>query len=156
MVKVICAARMSLTCNKFKNCRIWFYDSTWFIFFTCFVWIYFLCCFIFMLISWIGNARDQLKTYLGGDEPYLNWLIIDTGAYFRKVELLAPIRLVKTRMVMMTIWWWQYSDDSMVMTINNMISCATCVNILWRTSMTSILFLSFVLKDQSKRCSIDH
>ena len=128
------------------------------------LWIYFLCCFIFMLISWIGNARYHLKTlcfirvetYLGGDQPYLNWLIIDTGAYFRKVELLAPIRLVKTRMVIMAIWWWQYSDDSTVMTINNMISCATCVNILWRTSMTSILFLSFVLKDQSKRCSIDH
>ena len=148
MVKVICAARMSLTCNKFKNCRIWFYDSTWFIFFTWFLWIYFLCCFIFMLISWIGNARDHLKTlcfirvetYLGGDQPYLNWLIIDTGAYFRKVELLAPIRLVKTRMVMMTIWWWQYSDDSMVMTINNMISCATCVNHfqLWKVTTDDV------------------
>ena len=137
MVKVICAARMSLTCNKFKNCRIWFYDSTWFIFFTCFVWIYFLCCFIFMLISWIGNARDHLKTlcfirvetYLGGDQPYLNWLIIDTGAYFRKVELLAPLRLVKTRMVMVmvTTWCWQYGNDNKVMTINNISSCATCL-----------------------------
>ena len=77
----------------------------------------FLCWYIFMLITWIGNARDQLKTLCfirrwnlsGGYQPFFNIPIIDTGAYFRKVELLAPIRLVKTRMVMvmMTIWWWQ-------------------------------------------------
>jgi len=122
-VKVICAARMSLTCNKFKGCGIWFYESTCFSFFAWFLWIFFLCWYIFMHFSWIGNSRDQLKTlifirvvsYLGGDHStLLNLLMIDTGAYFRKVELLAPIRLVKTRMamVMMTIWSCQDGDDN--------------------------------------------